>query len=105
MSNQIIKTTTDLNLSGKINGNAVNLLLLCDASSKAINITLPDSKNVKIASIVIMKNDSTGNVINVVCGLSGQTISGSSNKTVAVQYDVLTLYSHDSGYTGLYTNA
>lgn len=101
------------NISGKLNGFKSNVvtkssnstllttehIILCNASSGQITITLPSMSLSENQQYIIKKIDSTTNKI-IISGSGNQTIDGQSGRALRVQYESLTVTNDAS--TGWY---
>ena len=75
----------------------VDDLVLADATSGAITVTLETAIGADGRRHVIKKSDASGNAITVAC-TGGQTIDGSATATLAAQYDTLSVISNGTNW-------
>ena len=73
-------------ISGDYNATTADSLILSDASSGPLTVTLPPAADSAGSSFFIKKTDASTNVVNV---SSPDTIDGLVTQTITLQYDVL----------------
>lgn len=91
-SDQIVKTVTTT-----YSAEATDASILCDATSAAFTLTLPDATKCKGAELKLKKIDSSGNAITV-DGLDAQTIDGAANVSLAVQWNSVIVQSDGANW-------
>ncbi len=72
-------------------------VILCNATSGAITVTLPDASNNNRRIYNIKKTDSSGNSITI-DGNASETIDGILTKSLDVQYESLTIICDGSNW-------
>lgn len=76
---------------------AVETVLLCNATSAAVTITLPSASAAANRVYYVKKTDSTGHTCTVAAA-GGETIDGQSNQIISFQYTTLQLVSDGSAW-------
>jgi len=87
----ISSITTDTTLTSSY------YMVLCNASSNSITITLPAASNNNRRIYNIKKTDSTGNSITI-DGNASETIDGTLTKSLNLQYESLTIICDGSNW-------
>ncbi len=82
-------------ISGDYNATTADSLILSDASSGPLTVTLPAAADSEGASFFIKKIDSSTNVVDVT---SPDTIDGLVTQTITLQYDALNPVSNGTAW-------
>jgi hypothetical protein len=88
--NTVVKSTT-------YSMTILDEILLCDATSAAFTVTLPDASTCSGEIFYIQKNDSSFNKITLSC-TGGQSIEGSSSIKLCTKQDYVILLSSGTGW-------
>ena len=72
-------------------------VLLCNATSAAFSVTLPDARERKGKVLTIKKTDSSGNAVTL-DGFDSQEIDGSTTHAISSQYNSRTIVSDGSNW-------
>lgn len=83
-------TTSDITVNGES-------IILCDATSNDITVTLPDVSTNDGRILHVKKIDASGNMVTV-SGQSGQLIDGETTQIITAQYVSMQLVASNSGW-------
>ena len=72
-------------------------VILVNAASGAVTVTLPKAPDAKDFAFFIKKTDSSANQV-IVTPVSGATIDGSATKTIFTQYSCITIVSDGTNW-------
>ncbi len=72
---------------------AADAIVLADATSGAVTVTLPDAAGALEVEVVVVKRTSSGANAVTVATTGSQTIDGASTQTLSNQYDALVVAS------------
>lgn len=74
-----------------------DMVLLCDCTSGAITVTLPQCSLVAGKELIIKKIDSSSNAVTIAT-TNSETIDGVTTQTVGSQYQSLTLMNNSTSW-------
>lgn len=72
-------------------------LILANATSGAITVTLPAAASSEGRVLVVKKTDASGNAVTL-DGTGSETIDGATTQALAAQYDALTVVCDGAGW-------
>ncbi len=93
--NGLVTNVTTVASSTSVGSN--NHIILINAASGAITLTLPDASTVTNREFKFKKIDSTANIITI-SGSSSQTIDGELDKEITTQYEAFIVVSNGSNW-------
>jgi hypothetical protein len=76
---------------------AADSVILCNATSGNVTITLPTSVGTKGRQYTIKKTDASANLV-IIDGAGAETIDGELTIELAVQYESMTIHSDNAGW-------